>query len=249
MLALIPCPECKTEISDKAFTCPKCGCPVAASPAPGPVADHPISRPVEAPLPVITESANVARPVDPGSFFMLFFAIWVHPRITIRKILGTNRFYGVWALLLISGGAFLTTSKETTLLRRMVDASTDVLLLFLVTWIIALMVYSLGIVFGGKCRIKNVFITAMWAYPPSLVRNFLLAMTFAPGPADYAHKAVLIGLILWSNFLDLVLYSEIFKISIAKSVMLNLIILAIGFGIYLLLGHSAMYCINEYFMK
>lgn len=29
-MSLIPCPECSKEISDKAFSCPNCGCPVAA---------------------------------------------------------------------------------------------------------------------------------------------------------------------------------------------------------------------------
>jgi hypothetical protein len=31
---LVPCPECKAEISDKAITCPKCGVPRAAPLAP-----------------------------------------------------------------------------------------------------------------------------------------------------------------------------------------------------------------------
>lgn len=27
-MALIKCPECGNEISDKAYSCPKCGCPI-----------------------------------------------------------------------------------------------------------------------------------------------------------------------------------------------------------------------------
>lgn len=27
-MALIKCPECKSEVSDKAKSCPKCGCPI-----------------------------------------------------------------------------------------------------------------------------------------------------------------------------------------------------------------------------
>ena len=30
-MALIKCPECKKEISDKAASCPSCGCPIAAN--------------------------------------------------------------------------------------------------------------------------------------------------------------------------------------------------------------------------
>jgi len=29
-MALISCPECQTEVSDKAVSCPKCGCPIAS---------------------------------------------------------------------------------------------------------------------------------------------------------------------------------------------------------------------------
>ncbi|WP_300616849.1 hypothetical protein [Dokdonella sp.] len=29
-MALIPCPECRKEVSDKAPSCPNCGCPFAA---------------------------------------------------------------------------------------------------------------------------------------------------------------------------------------------------------------------------
>ena len=28
-MALMNCPECKIEVSDKAASCPKCGCPIA----------------------------------------------------------------------------------------------------------------------------------------------------------------------------------------------------------------------------
>lgn len=31
-MALINCPECNKQISDRAVTCPSCGCPVAAQP-------------------------------------------------------------------------------------------------------------------------------------------------------------------------------------------------------------------------
>jgi len=29
-MALINCPECNSEVSDKAISCPKCGCPIAS---------------------------------------------------------------------------------------------------------------------------------------------------------------------------------------------------------------------------
>ena len=31
-MALIPCPECKREISDRAESCPHCGCPISKQP-------------------------------------------------------------------------------------------------------------------------------------------------------------------------------------------------------------------------
>jgi hypothetical protein len=39
-MALIQCPECKTDVSDQAPVCPKCGCPIAA---PAPAATAPPS--------------------------------------------------------------------------------------------------------------------------------------------------------------------------------------------------------------
>lgn len=33
-MALINCPECQTEVSDRAASCPKCGCPIAGAQAP-----------------------------------------------------------------------------------------------------------------------------------------------------------------------------------------------------------------------
>lgn len=37
-MALIVCPECSTQVSDKAISCPSCGCPIAAAPQQPPVA-------------------------------------------------------------------------------------------------------------------------------------------------------------------------------------------------------------------
>jgi TM2 domain-containing membrane protein YozV len=31
-MALIGCPECSTQVSDKAISCPSCGCPISAPP-------------------------------------------------------------------------------------------------------------------------------------------------------------------------------------------------------------------------
>ena len=31
-MALIPCPECKRKVSDRAANCPHCGCPLSDSP-------------------------------------------------------------------------------------------------------------------------------------------------------------------------------------------------------------------------
>lgn len=33
-MALMPCPECKTQVSDKAAACPHCGCPLTKEAAP-----------------------------------------------------------------------------------------------------------------------------------------------------------------------------------------------------------------------
>jgi uncharacterized membrane protein YvbJ len=41
-MALIPCPECRREISDKAASCPHCGCPISIPSGPA-TAQEPIT--------------------------------------------------------------------------------------------------------------------------------------------------------------------------------------------------------------
>ena len=48
-MALINCPECSTQVSDKAISCPSCGCPISAPP-PAPL--------VAAAAPVVTLSKS-----------------------------------------------------------------------------------------------------------------------------------------------------------------------------------------------
>lgn len=42
-MALINCPECSTQVSDKAISCPSCGCPISA---PAPATPAPVASPV-----------------------------------------------------------------------------------------------------------------------------------------------------------------------------------------------------------
>lgn len=43
-MALITCPECGNQVSDKAAACPKCGAPIAAPPKPPPKVEPPDPR-------------------------------------------------------------------------------------------------------------------------------------------------------------------------------------------------------------
>ena len=43
-MALIECPECKKQVSDKAPTCPQCGAPIATIPSPSPTTTEPIKK-------------------------------------------------------------------------------------------------------------------------------------------------------------------------------------------------------------
>lgn len=45
-MALIPCPECSNQVSTQAWSCPKCGAPIAARNAPPVVAPPDDKRPV-----------------------------------------------------------------------------------------------------------------------------------------------------------------------------------------------------------
>src|SRR5262245_40279507 len=40
-MALISCPECSTQVSDRAVSCPSCGCPISAAPQAAAVAAAP----------------------------------------------------------------------------------------------------------------------------------------------------------------------------------------------------------------
>lgn len=44
-MALIACPDCRNEVSDKASSCPKCGHPIAPSPPPLPPPPSPAAPP------------------------------------------------------------------------------------------------------------------------------------------------------------------------------------------------------------
>ena len=51
-MALIKCPECSTQVSDKAASCPSCGCPIARQTQPQ----------LSAPTPLASTPTNIAPP-------------------------------------------------------------------------------------------------------------------------------------------------------------------------------------------
>lgn len=52
-MALIQCPDCKTEVSDSASSCPKCARPISAAPAPIPAAAPPPAKRSTSPIALV----------------------------------------------------------------------------------------------------------------------------------------------------------------------------------------------------
>jgi hypothetical protein len=130
-MALIPCPECKTEISDMASSCPKCGFPIAtkkekpktAAVPPPPPAFNPLHEKVcpgckaviandlfSCPKCGFAFHAPGATPASLGatrgpwraqSFSDNFLGILTEPRKTFGYILQGPHFEGTWSMLLL----------------------------------------------------------------------------------------------------------------------------------------------------
>lgn len=70
-MALIPCPECGKDISDKAFSCPSCGCPIAkrvvAPPQSPPLQIESKVAVVERHLPSSTSSSRHVSDTQPAA--------------------------------------------------------------------------------------------------------------------------------------------------------------------------------------
>lgn len=76
-MALIECLECKKEISDKAVSCPSCGCPVSTSPSQLPQNAQPIvpiATPTSAPS-APTEKSNLMRNISRLILLSLLFLL------------------------------------------------------------------------------------------------------------------------------------------------------------------------------
>ena len=68
-MALIECPECKHNISDRALACPSCGLPLSPLPAPcQPVATQELPRPTDAPTHLQKEQPSHPQRLQPEPF-------------------------------------------------------------------------------------------------------------------------------------------------------------------------------------
>lgn len=82
-MALIPCPECGTQISDRAPTCPKCGMPIASQPSP----------PISTPTPQISATDGVVK--TPPSQELTFYSDNRGVRVTNTRAIMGNRTYSM----------------------------------------------------------------------------------------------------------------------------------------------------------
>ena len=94
-MSMIKCPECDREISDKAVSCPNCGCPIK-----------------ETKIETEQEKINVRRK-NKGEIFIFFgvisfiFSIYAY-NTTSKRIFGLSisAFWGISAVLIIIGIVF-----------------------------------------------------------------------------------------------------------------------------------------------
>ena len=86
-MALIQCPECGSTVSDKAAQCPKCGCPLTATP-PEPAASEPLKAET---APVLQEKAT-AKKIDKKKIILpvIFIAILVSGVLGFRAYQKSN---------------------------------------------------------------------------------------------------------------------------------------------------------------
>ncbi len=93
-MALISCPECGTEVSDKAGACPKCGCPISRSSPSQPVAQDAVAS-------VATDKARVTIRKD--LLRLLYFggvAILVAPVFAIFDLSFVGLLVGLFILFI-----------------------------------------------------------------------------------------------------------------------------------------------------
>ncbi len=76
-MALIPCPECKREVSTRAIACPACGCPIAegrereAAPSTRPVVDAGVLGKLAAVLGAWVVAPHVERTIGIVAFCLM----------------------------------------------------------------------------------------------------------------------------------------------------------------------------------
>ena len=175
-MAMIPCPECKYEISDKSLTCPKCGCLIPPPLPPQAARETRFGEPV---------AADDPGPLKINSFFELFVKVWVQPRKTIRRILDSDKYYGVWLMMFLVSCASLFPTDKAPLWAQLVALPFIVPLMYLFFWVVAMAVFAVGLTFGAKARLKEVFVTTVWTLPLNVAQFIIAHGGYLQGPAYY----------------------------------------------------------------
>jgi hypothetical protein len=239
-MALISCPECAAEISDKALACPKCGHPSLGK------------------VPAGGSSGRL-------DFLDSFFGVWTSPRQVVRRILDQRPGYGVWLIILVSSlltalkpGAFMATSYYIGDLSAAALVFPAVFLLELVGfWAWCLFSHALGRWFGGTADFRGVTTANAWANPPYLLSQALdlvvlmpiwVTVLFFPDDlvarigSNAAWQKVLgfgaLILALWGMVLMVVNLSEAQRFSKAKAFLVLLLYVVPCVMLYLGLEHQ-----------
>ena len=224
-MALIPCPECKTDVSDKAASCPKCGYPLKTAVTPPPV------------------------PSGEVSFWGCFWGVWLHPRKTVRKILDLRPGYFVWPALLFCSVLYSFDPSSIYGFHKRMDLPHAILVSFIVMtfveigrfWLDSAFIYGVGQAFGGKGSFRDFYTAFVWAYPPCFFGDLVdiphnipkWVMAFMDPPLrpisddQYWWQTLLYGVYFvfwfWSIILIVINNAEAQRISMARSVVVVII--------------------------
>ncbi|GEM_PF-2733779 len=249
-MALIPCPECETKVSDRAKSCPKCGCPIE----PKKTTPEPLK-----PLPA----------EKPGSFWRMFFRMFLHPRLTVRSITAHQPGFGtihlafyliLWMVLspklVVSFSKIFGPGPVGFLLAVLLVAV--VMAAFFAGYFAAL--FLIGKLLGGKGSFRDVFTALLWSCVPGVVGGLLAFIKDMGSWPDIIGPVLIgdqpeffqsylffgqhwLGLIAdlmgwWSTVLGVICLSESHRISTLRAFLATAAFFAIVMGLVFVFGFS-----------
>jgi len=193
-----------------------------------------------------------------------FFGVFLHPRITIRKILTLSLNYGVFLILVVDGcleifkphagsANYEAIIRDHKLIFDVIFLPFFIFLKYFILWVFAYFLLAVGKIFNGKASGNEMFKVVVWTMPPDVIgKLFFILPGIAFGAGDlsssgfdpvilfqYLARALATGMAIWGLVISVIIFSEVQKISIGKTIAVMGIYLILSTGIEMLMGHTA----------